>query len=95
MMAQRTGRPVFFPLGTCAALVPEARNQVRLVILLERGLFQQHEPNFQGMRTGPEFTAMRAALNAILTAASMRAELGVWWETVYSHALPAWEQATP
>ena len=95
-MALRTGRPVFFPLATCAAPVPEARNQVRLVILLERGLFQQHEPNFQGMRSGPEFTAMSAALNAILTAASMRAEgLGVWWETVYSDALPDWEQCNP
>lgn len=94
-MANHTRRPVFYPAGSCFGLVPEVGNNVHLVIGLERRLFPRFEPTFQDLRPGAEFDAIRAALNATLTAASMRAGLSVWWETVYSDALPAWEQANP
>ena len=94
-MANHARRPVFYPAGSCFGMVPEVGNNVRLVIGLERRLFPRFEPTFQDLRPGAEFDAMRAGFNAILTAASMRAGLSVWWETVYSDALPAWEQANP
>ena len=94
-MANHTRRPVFYPAGSCFGMVPEVGNNVHLVIGLERRLFPRFEPTFQDLRPGAEFDAIRAALNATLTAASMRAGLSVWWETVYSDALPAWEQANP
>ena len=94
-MANHARRPVFYPAGSCFGMVPEVGNHARLVIGLERRLYPRFEPTFQDLRPGAEFDAMRAGFNAILTATSMRAGLSVYWETVYSDALPAWEQANP